>query len=166
MRNLLDTIVKARELAARPSYERARAEAMGFTFGEVAFDPGGPLRGVDVRVPFRCVCGTQEMFRQMVDVAQLDHWITHQPEKLDFAAELRRIGSFDRDHLLADRYAPAEVDRIVALGEAFDRSAVYALESRGLAIRESINDAMREHLRNGDREFHQRRHGYLPAKAG
>lgn len=122
----LSMLSEIHALASRPSYEKARAEAMGFVFGQVHVDHYAD-KGVRIKVDFKCVCGTAERYQEIISALGLERIGRFPPEHFDYAAKLRKLGSFDRGHLLNDGYAPAEVDRILALGEAFDESAKRAL---------------------------------------
>jgi len=97
---------------------RRRAEAMGFTFHKIEVfvcDEGYLLGG-----RFMCVCGTEEAANFILD----DHAIRsgHHHRELDFALRVERFGSFSREHLLADGYAPEVVDEILRKGREFDEA--------------------------------------------
>lgn len=156
---------EAKRLAALPSYERARAEAMGFKFGELRVRAAG-FGGIAIEQDFRCVCGRHETFAQhLMDEQTLSSRVRRMPESFDIAAEIRRFGSFDREHLLRDGYKPAEVDRIVALGEAFDESAAHALDARRVPIRESSMQAMEDFYRMTRGDWRHTERTARPAKA-
>lgn len=102
-------------IANESTFERRRAEAMGFVFHkiEVVASPYGS--GYLLGGNFRCVCGTEESFRFAIDEALL--LSSQLPlELLDSAWHLRRAGSFSKQHLLADGYSPEAVDEIIRKG--------------------------------------------------
>lgn len=108
------------ELAQRSTHHRQRAEAMGFTFDTIRLNENDP--GILVmRVEFNCVCGTPEelclaaTFHELAHLSSLD-----QHPMADPARELHRLGSFSKEHLLADGFTPADVDRIIQKGVDFD----------------------------------------------
>lgn len=122
-----ETCAKIEALLQRSTRDKRRAEAQGFVFGKpiafvVDFDGYGFI------VPFTCVCGKREEFKQVLTREEVRYhvdsgfWIAH---RLDVARTLRELGSFSRVHLLADGYSEAAVAEIEAKGEAFDRGIPY-----------------------------------------
>lgn len=102
------------ELANNLTYERRRAEHMGFKFSAVELVP--TLYGWRMAGSFTCICGREEYYRIAVPEDPKGQY------DLDPALWLRGYGSFDRKHLLADGYSEEEVSRIEGLGREFDRA--------------------------------------------
>jgi len=106
-------------LANRMTYHRAKAEAMGFEFRHIGIEksPWDGGETVHLRCVFVCICGRIEEFSNAVP-ANLNDCIL--PAWTNVARQLWEIGSFSRDHLIADGYTEEQVDEIEAKGNAFD----------------------------------------------
>lgn len=107
--------------AERMTYERARAEAMGFRFSDIAVYPA--VGTVQLTATLTCVCGRKQRFASSFLInegppiaMQLD--FIHQ--RINVARGMQRIGAFTRDHLLQDGYTPEQCDEIEERGRRFD----------------------------------------------
>lgn len=136
-------------IANRPTFERRRAEAMGWTFYDIRVTRGNTswhdqyaLRGA-----FTCVCGAREQFQRIIDEAHL--FMAHNSdsviaEEFDPALWLRRMGSFSRKHLLADGYtedAVAEIER-----KAIEFDAAHGITTGPRPVLRSVADAWKSHV--------------------
>lgn len=93
-------------------------EAIGFKMIKVGVRRHPGTDGWVVFGCFECVCGKHEFFAFAVE-REIELAIA--PDELcDPAQMLRRHGSFDRQHLVADGYSEAQVDQILERGRAFD----------------------------------------------
>lgn len=104
------------ERAVRAAFERSKyrraAEAAGFVFDPPTVEFSAYLMVMCARGRFTCVCGRVEAYRIAIDGFALELAIS--PDHvLDPARRLHELGSFSRQHLLADGYTPAQVDEIV-----------------------------------------------------
>lgn len=118
-------------IANKMTYERARAEAMGFHFTRIEVRPMAGILGngaLMLRAVFTCVCGRQETFTSTFPEDTPTGYLI---EHADVARELRRAGSFSRDHLLSDGYTPEQIDEIERKGEDFDEQCRQALSRPG-----------------------------------
>jgi len=100
------------------TYERRRAEAMGFEFSPV--DVLWVGNGYQVSGSFICICGRQECYTFRVSEIEVTLALADPVEVINPARRLAEGGSFSREHLLADGYDEETVDYILAKGEEFD----------------------------------------------
>lgn len=114
------TFAEMQEIARRPTRERRRAEAMGWTFERIEVVEG--VSGCPVlHGRFTCACGAPEGFSFTILPPELDaprHII--EDYLLDVGARLRCYGSFSREHLLDDGFTEAQVAEFERRGAAFD----------------------------------------------
>lgn len=108
-------------IANTPSRERRRAEAMGFVFGpsEVAYEDRS--FGYEIRGSFKCVCGTEEMYRFTVDAVHVLNSRWDVGFLFDPAYHLTLFGSFSRAHLRNDGYSEEAITEMLRKGDEFDR---------------------------------------------
>lgn len=103
-------------IANKPTYERRRAEAMGFAFYSIEAHRLDDHPGeVFLRGMFTCACGKTEVY--CFSFSEFEFLI----KDLDVAWRLRNFGSFGEKHLLKDGYTQEQVDAILRKGEEFDR---------------------------------------------
>ena len=95
-----------------PTYDRQRAEAMGFQFEPATIR--SHYRNMDLlRMDFRCVCGTREILEMPVPPLPT-------PQTLDLVRYLRVGGSFSREHLLRDGYSSEQIYEFERKAAEFD----------------------------------------------
>ena len=102
-----------RKLTETKTPARLRAEAMGFTFGNLEIV--SCCWGIEYlfRGTFTCVCGRTEYFKFTFRREEVEYVI-------DWCELIERGGSFSREHLLADGYSEDEVDAMMARALAVD----------------------------------------------
>lgn len=118
------TLEQMTTIANSSTLWRRRAEAMGFSFGqvEVMLHPGR-FESVIIRGSFKCVCGSTEWYSFAVDtIFEMMRDMGAAVALFDPAARLAKFGSFSRKHLLSDGYTESQVDEIIRKGEEFDRA--------------------------------------------
>lgn len=141
------TMAELHALANRMTYHRAKAEAMGFKFDRI--EVRGAQQGasdslygdIELRAVFTCICGRQEQFRSLLHTSMPGAFLR---QKMNVAAELWRLGSFSRGHLLSDGYTPEQCDEIEAKGKQFDEECRQELGLEMFSPRDMQARAMRE----------------------
>jgi len=110
--------------ASRMTYERARAEAMGFRFEDIDVKRAHGV-GVQLTGTLICVCGRRERFSEgfVFDDGRVHVWdmMRYLLERMNIARAMGRAGAFTREHLLQDGYTPEQVDEIESKGRRFDQ---------------------------------------------
>jgi hypothetical protein len=114
------TLAELTKLANCSTFERRRAEAMGFIFSNIEVqDLGGGA--LVLRGDFTCVCGTPERFSFAIDEMHLlqagTQALAHQ--LLNPAWHLQRYSSFSLRHLLGDGYSKEAAEEIVRKGRGY-----------------------------------------------
>jgi len=112
-------LVELQSLANASTHARRRAEAMGWQFGPVDVALGAIPDTLTLRGTFTCRCGRPEWYSLVVSLSAMRRASAPRDE-LDVAAKLQALGSFSREHLLADGFTPEQVDEVERLGWQFD----------------------------------------------
>lgn len=94
---------------------------MGWIFRRVSVEYDIGYDAVAMHCGFRCACGEYEALRQAYGQFELHDATPEMLERMfDPAAVLRKLGSFSREHLLADGYTEAQVAEFARKGREFD----------------------------------------------
>lgn len=114
--------------ANEDTYDRRRATYMGFQFSRTVIEQAPDHSGyLSMTGSFKCVCGTLEHYqlpsikeadiRHAINLLGDEEWLR---SRTDPVRALRDLGSFSKEHLLADGYSPEAVNDILRKGWYFD----------------------------------------------
>ena len=107
-------IAEANRLANEMTPARRRAEHMGWQFTRIEVAYAARFDAPVIYCYFKCVCGAEEGFNDILDDSKFDHRV------LDVAARLANMGAFSRKHLLEDGYTAEQITEFERKGAEFD----------------------------------------------